>query len=494
MVSNERTQRIALRVADCACSVIAFTLAYKTLLPARSMLLRILPTYLAASEDVYEALTGSHIPALPELLWIFVVPALAIGLTLEYRNDSWLVRTRSYRNIVAVQVAAIAIAAAVIGTMFYAFRVPLYSRLFVASHLTWLFLLTTGYRIIFKAVYANYHTARHAKRLIVIAGKPEGIRAWLSLMAAHKTDMPYEIRGCLIDSEVAAGVPLETPVLGNVASVGDLLIHEPIDEVIVVLPNCDSAWLATVLHACDYFRVTVHLIHESLMRVKLVDLTAYSGVKPCASIMLIPEEELSSYQLVVKRLLDVVGSFVAFVALSPLMLLIAIAIKITTPHLPVLYKWHVVGYRGRRFTGYKFTTMDKDADQRQGALAAFNEMSGPVFKIRNDPRVTPLGKFLRKYSLNELPQLWSVLLGDMSLVGPRPAGPHELVRYEPWQKRKLSVRPGMTCFWQVRGRNLISNFDDWVKMDLEYIEKRSVLTDMAILVQTVSAVVRGTGS
>ena len=117
-----------------------------------------------------------------------------------------------------------------------------------------------------------------------------------------------------------------------------------------------------------------------------------------------------------------------------------------------------------------------------------------VGKIRNDPRVTPLGRVLRKYSLNELPQLWSVLIGDMSLVGPRPAGPHELVRYEPWQKRKLSVRPGMTCFWQVRGRNLISNFDDWVKMDLEYIEKRSVLTDMAILVQTVSAVVRGTGS
>jgi lipopolysaccharide/colanic/teichoic acid biosynthesis glycosyltransferase len=176
------------------------------------------------------------------------------------------------------------------------------------------------------------------------------------------------------------------------------------------------------------------------------------------------------------------------------MLLTASAIKITTPHLPVFYKWHVVGYRGRRFTGYKFTTMVEDADERKEALAALNEMSGPVFKIRNDPRVTPLGRFLRKYSLNELPQLWSVLVGDMSLVGPRPAGPHELVRYAPWQKRKLSVRPGITCFWQVRGRNLISNFDDWVKMDLEYIEKRSVLTDMAILVQTVSAVVRGTGS
>jgi lipopolysaccharide/colanic/teichoic acid biosynthesis glycosyltransferase len=138
--------------------------------------------------------------------------------------------------------------------------------------------------------------------------------------------------------------------------------------------------------------------------------------------------------------------------------------------------------------------MVADADQRKQSLSELNEMSGPVFKIRNDPRVTPLGRILRKYSLNELPQLWSVLVGDMSLVGPRPAGPHELVRYAQWHKRKLSVRPGLTCYWQVRGRNLISNFDDWVKMDLEYIQKRSVKTDMAILLQTVSAVVRGTGS
>src|SRR5712672_2411105 len=118
-------------------------------------------------------------------------------------------------------------------------------------------------------------------------------------------------------------------------------------------------------------------------------------------------------------------------------------------------------------------------------------MQGPVFKIRDDPRVTPLGRVLRKYSLNELPQLWSVLRGDMSLVGPRPAGPHELKQYAQWHKRKLSVRPGITCLWQVRGRNLISNFDDWVKMDLEYIQTRSMRTDIAILMQTVSVVVRG---
>jgi exopolysaccharide biosynthesis polyprenyl glycosylphosphotransferase len=494
MTTHERTQRLTFRVADLVCSVIAFAAAYNMLIPARSILLHVIPAYLAESGDVYDAAAGQQIPSVLELSWIFVVAAIAMGLTMEYGNDSRIVRVRTYANIICLQLAAGSIAAVVIGSIFYAFKVPVYSRLFVAIHLAWLALLTVGYRVTVKLIARHYHCARDARRRILIAGRAGGISSFLSTMARQKADIPYEIRGCLIDNNAPTSVALGVPILGDITSLGDLLIQEPIDEVIVVLPNGDSPWLATTLQACDYFRVTVHLVHESLMCVKLADLTAFSGIQPCASIMLIPEEEMSSYQLVLKRLIDIVVSTVALLGLSPFMLLIAVAIKITTPRLPVLYKWHVVGYHGRRFTGYKFTTMVKDADERKEALAAFNEMSGPVFKIRNDPRVTALGKFLRKYSLNELPQLWSVLVADMSLVGPRPAGPHELVRYAPWQKRKLSVRPGITCFWQVRGRNLISSFDDWVKMDLEYIEKRSVLTDMAILVRTVSAVVRGTGS
>jgi exopolysaccharide biosynthesis polyprenyl glycosylphosphotransferase len=493
MLALERMQRFSFRLADLTCSVIAFTAAYQTLLPARNVLQRFLPAYLVEGGDLFPAVAGKEIPPPQDLSWIFVIAALAVSITVEYANDSRPVRIRSYINIFFIQLAATGVAAVVIGTIFYAFQVALYSRLFVVSHLAWLFILTAGYRVITKALAMHYHKAGGPRRRVVIAGRADGIGAFLSTMAPQKVDIQNDILGCLTDDGVAS-VPLEIPVLGNVSSLGDLLIHEPIDEVIVVLPNGDSPWLATALQHCDYFRVTVHMIHESLMRAKLDDLTAFSRVQPCASVMLVPEEELNSYRLVFKRLIDVVLSFAALVALSPSMLLIAAAIKITTPHLSVLYKWHVVGYRGRRFTGYKFTTMIKDADERKEALSALNEMSGPVFKIRNDPRVTPLGRFLRKYSLNELPQLWSVLVGDMSLVGPRPAGPHELLRYALWHKRKLSVRPGITCFWQIRGRNIISNFDDWVRMDLEYIEKRSVRTDMAILVQTLSAVVRGTGT
>jgi lipopolysaccharide/colanic/teichoic acid biosynthesis glycosyltransferase len=156
----------------------------------------------------------------------------------------------------------------------------------------------------------------------------------------------------------------------------------------------------------------------------------------------------------------------------------------TTPQMPIFYRWRVVGQNGVEFTGYKFTTMDADADERKADLQVRNEMSGPVFKIKDDPRVTPLGRLLRKFSINELPQLWSVFKGDMSLVGPRPAFRHELERYEFWHKRKLSIRPGITCLWQIRGRNKISDFDEWVRMDLEYIDNWSLWLDFRILART----------
>jgi lipopolysaccharide/colanic/teichoic acid biosynthesis glycosyltransferase len=134
-----------------------------------------------------------------------------------------------------------------------------------------------------------------------------------------------------------------------------------------------------------------------------------------------------------------------------------------------------------------------NADEMKEKLISLNEMKGPVFKIKNDPRITNVGKLLRKFSLDELPQLWSVFKGDMSLVGPRPAGPHELARYESWQRRKLSIKPGVTCLWQVSGRNKIDDFNEWARMDLEYIDHWSLWLDAKILLRTIPAVFRGTG-
>ncbi len=196
---------------------------------------------------------------------------------------------------------------------------------------------------------------------------------------------------------------------------------------------------------------------------------------------------------VVKRLTDILGSAAALMLLSPLLAVIAIAIKLTSPG-PVFYRWPVVGWGGQYFTGYKFRTMVPGADKLKAQLLAHNEMQGPVFKMKDDPRITPIGRILRKFSLDELPQLWSVLTGDVSLVGARPSLQSEWVEFEDWQRRKLSVQPGMTCLWQVSGRNDIDDFDEWVKLDLEYIDNWSLWLDLRILVMTIPAAVRGTGT
>ena len=194
----------------------------------------------------------------------------------------------------------------------------------------------------------------------------------------------------------------------------------------------------------------------------------------------------------IKRILDIIISIVLLIVLLPIFICIIILIKITSKE-TVFFVWNVIGKNGKPFTGYKFRTMINYADDYKMKLQKFNEMKGPVFKIKNDPRITKLGKFLRKFSLDELPQLWSVLKGDMSLVGPRPAGPHEWNQYKQWHKRKLSVTPGITCLWQVNGRNEIYEFDEWVKLDLEYIDNWSLWLDIKILFKTIPVVLKGTG-
>ena len=204
-----------------------------------------------------------------------------------------------------------------------------------------------------------------------------------------------------------------------------------------------------------------------------------------------PSVKRFEYRLI-KRGLDILGASIGLLILSPLFLLVAILIKLSSPG-PIFYSWNVIGRGGKPFRGYKFRTMVKNADELKAQLLEHNEMIGPVFKMKNDPRVTRLGRCLRKFSIDELPQLWSVLKGEMSLVGPRPAGPHEWEKYEPWQRRKLSVTPGITCLWQISGRNKINYFDDWVKRDLEYIDNWSLWLDFKILLKTVVVVFRGTG-
>ena len=185
-----------------------------------------------------------------------------------------------------------------------------------------------------------------------------------------------------------------------------------------------------------------------------------------------------------KRAMDIIGSLAGIILLSPLLLIIAIAIKIDDPKGSIIFSQQRCGEDNKLFQMYKFRSMVSNAEELLEELRSQNEMDGPVFKIKDDPRITKVGKFIRKTSVDELPQLFNILKGDMSIVGPRPAIPHEVAEYNDYQRQRLLVKPGLTCIWQVSGRNSIG-FDEWVDMDLEYIEKRNLWMDIKLIFKTV---------
>jgi exopolysaccharide biosynthesis polyprenyl glycosylphosphotransferase len=240
---------------------------------------------------------------------------------------------------------------------------------------------------------------------------------------------------------------------------------------------------------CEETGTTVHLKVDFVRTLLSRTYPSELDGTPMLTISSTPRDPVS---LAVKRSLDIVVSTAALACLAPLMLACAGLVKATSRG-PVLFRQDRVGQSGRIFTLLKFRSMYADAEARKKELEGLNEMSGPVFKMKNDPRVTPVGRWLRKFSLDELPQLWNVLVGDLSLVGPRPPTPDEVVRYERWQRRRLSVKPGVTCLWQVSGRNAI-DFADWMKLDLTYIDNWSLKLDLKILLRTIPAVLFARGS
>jgi exopolysaccharide biosynthesis polyprenyl glycosylphosphotransferase len=246
-----------------------------------------------------------------------------------------------------------------------------------------------------------------------------------------------------------------------------------------------------VIKACELEGVEVWLIADffstQISRTTLDEMLGH----PLLIFRTAPER---SWQSLAKYIMDFVGSAVLLVLTSWIFTLVAVAIKLTSPG-PVFFRQQRSGRNGAPFNLYKFRTMVSNAEQFKHELEAMNEMTGPVFKVTNDPRVTPLGKFLRHYSLDELPQLFNVLRGEMSLVGPRPLPVDEVKRFNDLaHRRRLSVKPGLTCLWQIKGRNQISDFKDWVRLDLEYIDNWSFWLDIKILLLTLPAVLRGTGA
>jgi exopolysaccharide biosynthesis polyprenyl glycosylphosphotransferase len=280
------------------------------------------------------------------------------------------------------------------------------------------------------------------------------------------------------------------PVLGKVERLEEMLCQVPVDIVYIAgSVQKHGQEMQTAIKLCERFGIPFALpAHPFRMdRARPEDTYAVAD-----GYLHFVTHAPAPHQMAIKRLFDIISSAAALVLLSPMLLTVALIIKLTSRG-PVFFKQKRVGLHGKTFDMLKFRSMVINAEELRAKLEALNEQTGPVFKIKNDPRITSIGRFIRKYSIDELPQLLNVLRGEMSVVGPRPPLSKEVEKYAAWQRRRLSVRPGLTCIWQVSGRNQIS-FEDWMYLDMQYIDNWNLFTDLRLILKTVPVVITGSGA
>ena len=313
------------------------------------------------------------------------------------------------------------------------------------------------------------------------------------IILAGELDKTQEILNSLSPSQRLEIQIVETLDLekNDVADLVAAIHRHNIGRVILAFRKMELERVQRAIEACEVEGVEAWLsadfIQTSVARPTYESL----GRRPMLVFRATPD---LSWTLMVKTMIDWIGAFLGLLILSPFLLFIAILVKVTSPG-PVIFAQRRAGVHGKPFTMLKFRTMVIDAEAQQAKMMALNQMSGPVFKIDRDPRITPIGHWLRKTSIDELPQLVNVFLGDMSLVGPRPLPLYEVEQFQDAShRRRLSMKPGLTCIWQIRGRNNVTSFEDWVKMDLEYIDNWSLTLDFLILLRTVPAVLFGSGA
>ncbi|MDA8090359.1 MAG: sugar transferase [Nitrospiraceae bacterium] len=334
-------------------------------------------------------------------------------------------------------------------------------------------------------------SGKNLRHVIIIGANPRCINFARKL--EERPDLGYRIIG-FVDNDCSKTEEFHTygyALLGRLKEFPSLLREIAVDEVIMCLPiKSFYREISRIVSFCEEQGVIVRFLSD-LFSVKL----AYSRAAHFEgeSIITLYTGNMAGASPFVKRLMDVVLSSILIALSCPLMLVAAFLIKLTSRG-PVFFVQERIGLNKRRIGVCKFRTMVPDAEKKQAGLETLNEMSGAAFKISNDPRITPAGRFLRKTSIDELPQLFNVLKGDMSLVGPRPLPVRDFEKFDTdWHRRRFSVRPGITCLWQVSGRNNIS-FDRWMEMDMEYIDHWSLWLDIKILLATVPAVLRGSGA
>ena len=417
------------------------------------------------------------------LLWHVI-----LSLSGQYQSQ----RLATKRSLIMDAVKATTLATLLLAGIMTALRITMGTPGFIIAFWIFASVLVAGGRVLIRGFLETIRARGHNLRHLLILGTNRRACGFASRLEA-KPELGYRVLGFVDDPWGGLQEFLQTgyTLCCGFDKLADYLRRNVVDEVAIYLPLCSFYEHSSQVAAlCEHHGIVMRF-DSDIFNLKVAQsradeldgdshITAYSGSR-------------YGWPSLVKRGLDVMVSFILLVLLSPLLVAVALAIKFTSKG-PVLFLQERVGLNKRRFLIYKFRTMVPNADKLLPDLELLNEVSGPVFKIKNDPRMTPIGRLLRRASIDELPQLFNVLQGDMSLVGPRPLPVRDYEGFnEDWQRRRFSIRPGITCLWQVNGRSSIS-FEKWMQLDLEYIDQWSLWLDFKILARTVPAVLRGSGA
>jgi exopolysaccharide biosynthesis polyprenyl glycosylphosphotransferase len=404
------------------------------------------------------------------------------GLYTSRRGVSWLDRAVTIFHGTLVGIAMLIVA-------FFLYRPFFYSRLMFAFAGAFIVIVLAAFRFVLGVALGRLRSRGVGVESLLIVGASERGRALMRTIVA-RPELGYRVIGFLDDDPARNTTNLgRFPALGAISGLSRILSEERPDEVIVTLSADRHLQILRILNECEKHQTRVKVVPDlyemTLNRVAVDDINGIPliGVR---------EVTIRGWNFAVKRAIDIGLCLVTAVVLSPLFVLVAIAIKLDSPG-PIFFKQIRIGRVGRPFMCFKFRSMREGAEKEREQLAELNEASGPLFKIKNDPRRTRMGRFFRRTSLDEFPQIINVLRGEMSLVGPRPPLPSEAAQYEEWHKKRLEVAPGMSGLWQVSGRSLLT-FDEMVMLDLFYIENWSLSLDLKIMLRTVPSVLLANGA
>jgi exopolysaccharide biosynthesis polyprenyl glycosylphosphotransferase len=422
------------------------------------------------------------------LIFLAILPLWLI--TLYIIKVTEIPRTKRYRTLLFEYIQSAFAVSAILLVLYFVFKLAYLSRLFLIefTFLGFLFLLFA--RILEYKILRSYRAKGFNHVNIILIADDSSIPFIEDLR--QNVDWGYRITFIFASSEQLLEkyrktykiLPEKTKMVLN-----DLMEVDTIDEVIYIKKDINPSEVRKTIRSCEELGVVFRLKYRELQLNLTNAFTSVIGSEKFLTFINIPYKP---FALAAKKFMDVNFSIILLILLSPIMLIIALLIKLTSKG-PVIYRQASVGLRGRQFDLYKFRTMVSGADKRLGDLASQNEMDGPVFKIKDDPRITSIGKLLRKTGLDELPQLINVLKGEMSLIGPRPPLKSETEQYKRWQLRRLSVKPGLSCFWQIIPDRNNVKFEKWMEMDLAYIDNWSPRLDFIILLKTIKTVFQRTG-